>query len=61
MEERNLGDRQIPTIRMALLCFEGGKLTAIQDKVDRLTDIQLRKCLEHQKTLGREVAFELTW
>ena len=61
MEKRSVDDRRETDIRMTLLCYEQGRLTAIQDKVDRLTDIQLRKCLEHQKTLGREVAFELTW
>jgi len=61
MEEQNLGDRRLPEIRMTLLCFEEGRLTAIQDRVDRLTDLQLKRCLEHQRVLGREVAFELIW
>lgn len=61
MEENSLGDRRMPEPRMTLLCYEKGRLTAIQEKVDRLTDVQLKKCLEHQRTLGREVAFELVW
>lgn len=61
MEERTLERGWIPGIRMVLLCYEQGRLTGIHDNIDRLTDFQLRKCLEHQKTLGREVAFELVW
>lgn len=55
----DLDEFRAKRVRLNILCYKHGRLDAVLDKAERLTDMQLKACMEHQRHLGREVAFEL--
>jgi hypothetical protein len=57
--EAGLEEFRAKKIGVNILCFKNGKLDAVLEKAERLTDEQLKKCMEHQRAIGREVVFEL--
>jgi len=54
------GAANMEPYRMRALCYENGRLVAIED-VDLMANPEFKLCMDVQREMGREVRFQLVW